>query len=934
MKQNLDNQNKKGEENHIAGADNQDINAPESKIEKKEHLKINQESHDIKNNSEEEKNEKKEYGMNQPESKISNISELKDDENIKEKSQIHLKKEEEKNKETLNKGHIDNENVDIPDKKNEQATLDKKEKTQEKESKISFISGENKKDGNIFKEPKKCKGIKIGKNMKEKEPVFTRKKLIVPSIFESKKDKNEEEKPKFIPKKLDKSKFEFEQKNKEEEAIPKNVPKRLSLPILFQLNKEKKEEEKPKILPKKLDKNKLGFEQKNTEEEKMSKIIPKRLSVPIIFEQKNEKKEEKEPNSKRISKIDINAWGKKMEEDRRKMTISKKNSNIDSFSNTNIENRKSSVSDSISHITELLNIEEERKRIESLRAERIKERKKNMEEIRIKREEQQKKEEEERKKKKEEERIRREKEEAERKKKEEEERIRREKEEDERRKREEEERIKRENERKERERKEEEERKKREEEEKKLMEINRQKYEEEKKEREEKERIRRQKYEEEKKRREEEERIRRQKYEEEKRMREEEKRKREEEETRKRQEEERKRQEEEIKRKKEQEQKLKVEFLQKMNKKEEELTKSELDSLMSKIELRMRVDEYNKIKQRKFDRQFDYDNEGKNIQYTFEEIKQIPTEKIINIEVTKAGKVVVLTQNIHSKIYIYNGITYEEEKENSILLENKIVNSIKIHNDKIYCALEEKINNILIISLNDHNNITYLDGHRCSIVDLAHAGYHLVSADIEGNVVVWDDNKIKKCKNDFRHRINTITEINYSKERIAILSFGAEKVKFYDLRYKDLEALATIGNIKGSGFKNNMLKLNQNMLAIAGTYIYIIDINSFILANKINCVYGNVCISTSLKINKNKGFFFVGQTLTNVSTDVIEKGTLAYYEYDFISTLIPDRNPLIKIASKEGCHENFITSIRRINSDTIVTGGFDGIIKFWKIKNI
>ena len=189
MKQNLDNQNKKGEENHIAGADNQDINAPESKIEKKEHLKINQESHDIKNNSEEEKNEKKEYGMNQPESKISNISELKDDENIKEKSQIHLKKEEEKNKQVINKGHIDNETVDIPDKKNKQATPDKKEKTQEKESKNAFISGENKKDGNIFKEPKKCEGIKMGKNMKEKEPVFTRKKLIVPSIFESKKTK-------------------------------------------------------------------------------------------------------------------------------------------------------------------------------------------------------------------------------------------------------------------------------------------------------------------------------------------------------------------------------------------------------------------------------------------------------------------------------------------------------------------------------------------------------------------------------------------------------------------------------------------------------------------------------------------------------------------------------------------------------------------------
>ena len=39
MKQNLDNQNKKGEENPLNGADNHDINDPESKIEKKDPIK-------------------------------------------------------------------------------------------------------------------------------------------------------------------------------------------------------------------------------------------------------------------------------------------------------------------------------------------------------------------------------------------------------------------------------------------------------------------------------------------------------------------------------------------------------------------------------------------------------------------------------------------------------------------------------------------------------------------------------------------------------------------------------------------------------------------------------------------------------------------------------------------------------------------------------
>ena len=199
---------------------------------------------------------------------------------------------------------------------------------------------------------------------------------------------------------------------------------------------------------------------------------------------------------------------------------------------------------------------------------------------------------------------------------------------------------------------------------------------------------------------------------------------------------------------------------------------------------------------------------------------------------------------------------------------------------------------------------------------------------------MWKDNQLKKKINDFRKKINTISEVNEKEQRLAILSFNEEQVKLYDLRYTCLLPIATIYNIKGSGFQNNMIKLNQNMLAIAGTYMYIIDTNNFMITNIINCFYANDCISISLHLIENKGYFFVGQAMTNIWDDDLEKGTIGFYEYNFKDFLIPDDNPLIKVGSKNHCHDLFISSIRRIDDDTVVSGAYDGKIKFWKIKHI
>ena len=399
--------------------------------------------------------------------------------------------------------------------------------------------------------------------------------------------------------------------------------------------------------------------------------------------------------------------------------------------------------------------------------------------------------------------------------------------------------------------------------------------------------------------------------------------KREEEERKKREEEEKKGKEEEARKRKEEEENLIKKGLQKINKKEKDLSEAELKRLLESEIYEKSVEDYNKVTHRDY-----IDNyEGIDIKFTFEEINQISTDSLNDIEVTKGGKILALSHKDVSKITIYSPKTYEEE--DCIIFESK-VNSMKIDDKYIYCALNENTENILIISMDNYYNKIYLSGHNCAVTDLAIYKYgNFVSADKNGTVIHWEDNKIKKVLNDIKGYINTICLIGTI---VAILSFKLEMVKFYDLRYSCLECIETIRDIKGSGFKNNMLKLNPNILAISGTYIYIIDLNSLIVTNRIYCLYANDSIS-SFHFNK-KGYFFVSQALTHLWNNDIEKGILGYYQYNFKSEIIPEYNSLIKLASKSKCHNNFISAIKQLDKKTIVTGSFDGKIKFWNLKEI
>ena len=943
MEDNIDNiisdkETKKEIKEQIMTKEVNQINQPEKKLEKNKDTDTN--ISEEKNENEENRKNECELNKNDEKKSVNLLNQKNYSENSLEKT---LKNENENNFEK-------NEDNTIMEKKSEIVDT----KIDKNQIKINVNNLEN----NIQKN-KEAKGVnseKISKKEQDKKSNGNHRKMDANKILE-KMNQDEEKKLRNRRATINISNKNIGNKYNINEENDKTIPKKLDsrrFSIFFQ----KEKEEKPKIIPKKINKNKLKIMEKDGNEKEVpkeikeiKKIDTKEYLNKMISDQIKRPTQDEIPQNP-PNKLKIDEILEKMKATTKKITVIRKppkpinhqellkimiKNEKEKFenkkcTNENITERRSSVSAFVSNINENEKLEEERKKIEELRKKRLEERKKIEEEKRKARDEKREKEEEERTKKEKEERTKREKEEEERRKKEKEERIKREKEEEERRKKEEEEMIRLVFERR---KEEEEERKRIEEERRKWEEEERIRKEEEKKLKEEE----RKKRAEERKKREEEERIRREKEEEERKKREEqwkkemeERRKKEEEERKKREEEERKKREEEERKEKEELEKLLVEYLSEKNLKREEFTEIELERIKENIKNKKEADEDSKITYRNYDGY----SEGKNIKFEFREINQISTEKIDNLEITNKGKIIVSTsQGVVSNIIIYEENTYVEE--NRIVLDSEVT-SFVIDNKYIYCSLAENYNNILIIPMDDTDKQFYLNEHSCSVsgVALTHYG-KLISADINGKIIVWNDFKVYKTINDFKKRINTISEINEMQQKIAILSFYSETVKFYDLRYSEMKPLTSISNIKGSGFQNNMLKLNNNILAIAGSYIYIIDLNSFIVTNTISCVFANVTISTSLILEDDesvKGFFFVGQTLTDSYTDDNEKGTIGYYEYDFNNRVIPDDNPLYKIGSKVHAHDHFITSIRSINFETFVTGSMDGKIKFWKIVEI
>ena len=291
--------------------------------------------------------------------------------------------------------------------------------------------------------------------------------------------------------------------------------------------------------------------------------------------------------------------------------------------------------------------------------------------------------------------------------------------------------------------------------------------------------------------------------------------------------------------------------------------------------------------------------------------------QLIGLEVTKEGKIIALTYTNPSSVIIYKENTYEEEYNFYIAC---LVNCMNIFGDYIYFGLRDNYNNILMISLKDYKQQSYLSYNCKGMIDVKGVEGGLVSISKEGHILFWRGDAVYKSFYLYLE-LDTVTAL--SREIIAVLSSKSRVVKFFDYRkYSSIHCLGTLEGVSVSSCKNNMMMLTDILLGISGTYLYIVDINIYEVVGKISTFLANIAISP-FYFNEEKEFF-----ISQGSSEEI--GLLGYYRFEIENSY--QKGTLKKLASRSKCHSGCIISMRKIEDRTVVTAGQEGLIKFWKIK--
>ena len=273
----------------------------------------------------------------------------------------------------------------------------------------------------------------------------------------------------------------------------------------------------------------------------------------------------------------------------------------------------------------------------------------------------------------------------------------------------------------------------------------------------------------------------------------------------------------------------------------------------------------------------------------------------------------LLSSSIDSIIIIYNKITFKPE---IIIKEHKntiyYIELLKKKNFIASCSkdLTIKIFEIfqftykLIHTLLAHTESVY------KVIELKNE--NLLSCSFDKTIKLW-----KKKENNY-FNINLINN-NFAfnileiKENIIVYDDVSNmKINFYDLNNNLL--LTTLNFIYVIYFNigNRFCLINENILLYFGynNTIYIIDINKYEIKNIIT--YNDSYIVNSYKINENE--FLTGDY----------NGCIKHWVYE---------NDNIKFLScKNNIHLQYICSIVIFNSNYILTGSGDKLIKLWKFK--
>ena len=264
-----------------------------------------------------------------------------------------------------------------------------------------------------------------------------------------------------------------------------------------------------------------------------------------------------------------------------------------------------------------------------------------------------------------------------------------------------------------------------------------------------------------------------------------------------------------------------------------------------------------------------------------------------------------------SNLIIYNKETFKPD----LIIKNNLGNLFtftQLKNKNLACSFD-KNNTLKIIKIKNNNE--YKD---IQIIKNAHNERITKIIELKNKNIItfsWDCSfKIWKLNNNKYNKINEFKDINQLSdgleykynEILYALNTNPQSLVFYNL--KKSEKITTLNNLNLSiNSLCRIIKLNNDQIVVAGyNKIYLVDINNYVILNKINSNRNDSIIKISHDL------FLIGE----------ENGTISQFR---VKNKQINKESYIKEA-----HDNSIWSIIYLN-DMIISGGFgSNLIKIWK----
>ena len=260
-------------------------------------------------------------------------------------------------------------------------------------------------------------------------------------------------------------------------------------------------------------------------------------------------------------------------------------------------------------------------------------------------------------------------------------------------------------------------------------------------------------------------------------------------------------------------------------------------------------------------------------------------------------------------ISIYSNDNYTLEK--SFRPHYKCINHLfRMSNGKIISSSSDS--NILIFSINNKINIqleNYLKGHKNSVYEgIEFTNGYIYSTSSDKTMRIWKkgETEIYKQNNKktYKKEINAFIELN--NDEIVGTNFYDEQIVF--LNSKTLEEVYTIQNIKCGSLTSSITLIDNDLLAVGGEGLYIINI---ITKKFVNHIIPNIHYLKCLFYDYQTNEIIIGN----------EIGQILNYNIN---------NKQFELVKEKNINkENMIYSIKKSNNGKIAISS--NIIKIWEL---